>query len=181
MARMSASTKSSQLFFVLLLAILVSPEPAVAGKPPKITRLQFYMHDIHSGQTPTAVRVAPSQPLNFSGENPMFGSVYVADNQLTVSPDINSTLVGRAQGIYAMASLGEDMSLHMMLTYTLQQFNDSSFSVIGRNPVMSPVREFPIYGGTGVFRLARGYCFAQTNSTSGPDAVVGYNVTLFHY
>nr|QQM18949.1 dirigent protein 14 [Kadsura heteroclita] len=178
-----AGRKSSHLFFILL-AILVSSESALAGKPPKITRLQFYMHDIHSGRTPTAVRVAPSQPLNFSSDNPMaamFGSVYVADNQLTASPDINSTLVGRAQGIYAMASLGEDMSLHMMLTYTLQQFNDSSFSVIGRNPVMSPVREFPIYGGTGVFRLARGYCFAQTNSTSGPDAVVGYNVTLFHY
>nr|QQM18936.1 dirigent protein 1 [Kadsura heteroclita] len=179
-----AGGKSSQLFFILLLAIIVSSGPAVAGKPTKITRLQFYMHDIHSGRTPTAVRVAPSRPLNFSGDNPMaamFGSIYVADNKLTSSPDINSTLVGRAQGIYAVASLGWEMSLHMMLTYTFKQFNDSSFSVIGRNPVMSPVREFPISGGTGVFRLARGYCFAQTNSTSGMDAVVGYNVTLFHY
>ncbi|KAF2322762.1 hypothetical protein GH714_030335 [Hevea brasiliensis] len=47
---------------------------------------------------------------------------------------------------------------------------------------MSPVREMPIVGGTGLFRLALGYAIAKTHwfdITTG-DAIVGYNVTVVH-
>ncbi|CAN0922745.1 Dirigent protein 1 [Linum grandiflorum] len=57
----------------------------------------------------------------------------------------------------------------------------STFSVLGRNPIMSAVREMPVVGGTGGFRMARGYCLASTRSLDQMDAVIGYNVTLFHY
>lgn len=150
----------------------------------KVTRMQFYMHDIVSGPTATAVRVAGRS--NFTSPDPikaMFGSVYVMDNPLTVTPDPNSTVIGRAQGIYAMSSQQDEFSLLMTLTYgfTSGPYNGSSFSVLGRNPVMSEVREMPIVGGTGIFRLARGYCLAKTSSMDQMDAVIGYNVTLLHY
>ncbi|CAN1144350.1 Pterocarpan synthase 1 [Linum perenne] len=59
----------------------------------------------------------------------------------------------------------------------------STLSVLGRNAVMSPVREMPVIGGSGVFRFARGYAQAKTlvyDLKSG-NAVVEYNVFVFHY
>ncbi|KAJ6947749.1 dirigent protein 23-like [Populus alba x Populus x berolinensis] len=125
------------------------------------------MHDVISGPNPTAVRVAG--PPNATAV--MFGSIYMMDNPLTVTPDPNSTVVGRAQGIYGMSSQNE-FSLLMSLTVGF---------ISGRNPIMSEVREMPVVGGTGIFRLARGYCLAKTHSTVGFDAIIGYNVTLLHY
>ncbi|XP_065850974.1 dirigent protein 22-like [Euphorbia lathyris] len=150
----------------------------------KKTNIQFYMHDVVGGPKPSAVRVAGRD--NFTSPDPiaaMFGSIFVMDNSLTVSPNPNSTVVGRAQGIYAMASQQNELSLLMTLTYEFitGPYNGSSFSVLGRNPVMSEVREMPVVGGTGIFRLARGYCLAKTHSMDQMDAIIGYNVTLLHY
>lgn len=121
----------------------------------KVTRIQFYMHDIVGGPNPTAVRGA-GRESNYTGSDPvaaMFGSVSVMDNPLTGAPLLNSTVLGRAQGIYAMSSQHEEFSLLMTLTYafTAGPFNGSSFSVVGRNPLMSPLKEMPVVGGTGLF------------------------------
>ncbi|CAL5441998.1 unnamed protein product [Camellia sinensis] len=59
----------------------------------------FYMHDTVGGSNLSAVRVAGRS--NFTGSNPiaaMFGSIYMMDNPLTVTPALNSTVMGRAQG-----------------------------------------------------------------------------------
>lgn len=185
MAKFCISPPSQCLALAIMLAILMSSNTLEALKP-KISNIQFYMHDIVGGPNATAMLVAPSEPLNISGTNPvaaMFGSTYVIDDPLTATPDPKSTLLGRAQGIYAMSSLGDEFSLHMTLTYSFVSgpYKNSSISVIGRNMVMRDVREFPIVGGTGIFRLARGYCLAYTHSTLGFDAVVRYNVTVLHY
>ena len=128
-----------------------------------------------SGPNATAVQVA-GRLSNYTGSDPiaaMFGSVSVMDNPLTETPEPNSTLIGRAQGVYAMASQHDEFSLLMTVTYsfTRGRFNGSSLSVVGRNPIMSEVREMPVVGGTRVFRLARGYCFARTYSMEQMDAV----------
>ncbi|KAJ4713251.1 Dirigent protein, partial [Melia azedarach] len=170
--------------FLLLIANLTILLCTTEALKNKVTRMQFYMHDIVGGPNATAVRVAGRS--NFTSPDPiaaMYGSVFVMDNPLTVTPDPNSTVVGRAQGIYAMSSQHKEFSLLMTLTYGFISgpYNGSSFSVLGRNPVMSQVREMPIVGGTGMFRLARGYCLAKTYSMDQMDAVIGYNVTVLHY
>lgn len=171
---------------VFLIAVLVASSCTTeAMKKKKVTNIQFYMHDIVSGPNPTAVKVA-GQLTNSTSSNwiaSTFGSIYVIDDPLTATPQMNSTLMGRAQGIYAMASQQDEFSLLMTITYAFisGRYNGSSFSVVGRNPVMNEVREMPIVGGTGVFRLASGYCLAHTYSTNEMDAVIGYNATLIHY
>ncbi|MDV3166731.1 MAG: dirigent protein, partial ['Waltheria sp.' little leaf phytoplasma] len=86
----------------------ISPS-SLGLKREKLSHLRFYFHDIQSGKNPTAVTVVQPPPSNSS--NSFFGAVSVMDDPLTVEPDINSKIVGRAQGMYAAASQSE----HTML------------------------------------------------------------------
>lgn len=152
---------------------------AGAGKE-VVTTLQFYFHDILSGRNPSAVRiVTPSQSSSTS-----FGMVNMVDDPLTVSPDPNSKIVGRARGMYGSAGQ-TDFGLIMVMSYVFTDgiYDGSSFSLLSINPAGNPVREMAIVGGTGLFRLAKGYAIANTYSfdPNTGDAVVGYNVTLATY
>ncbi|KAF6163966.1 hypothetical protein GIB67_011657 [Kingdonia uniflora] len=95
----------------------------------------------------------------------------------------NSKIIGRAQGIDALASQ-QEIGLLMVLNYVFieEKYNGSTLSVLGRNPILHQVREMPIVGGSGLFRFARGYALAHTvwTNTLG-DAIVQYNVTVMHY
>ncbi|KAL8261241.1 hypothetical protein R6Q59_025290 [Mikania micrantha] len=176
-----AYIKTLSLFvFVLVVAFLASKSEA---RKRNTTHIQFYMHDVLGGSNPSAVRVA-GQSMNSTGSAMFgFGSIYVMDNSLTATPDANSTLIGRAQGLYAMSSQENELSLLMTLTYNFVSgiYNGSSLSIVGRNPVMNEVREMPVVGGTGVFRLARGFALAKTHSMDQVDAIIGYNVTIIPY
>ncbi|KDP27569.1 hypothetical protein JCGZ_19574 [Jatropha curcas] len=152
-------------------------------KPKKetVTNLQFYFHDTVSGKNPSAIKVAQSA---YTEKSPtLFGTIMMADDPLTEGPDPKSKLVGRAQGLYGSA--GQDelcLIMAMNFAFTNGMSNGSSLSVLGKNSALSPVRELPIVGGTGVFRLARGYAVAKTHwfdITTG-DAIVGYNITVMH-
>lgn len=65
--------------------------------------------------------------------------------------------------------------------FTSGKHNGSSLTVLGRNPVVHSVRELPIIGGTGVFRLARGFALAKTYFINTTLAIVEYNVVALHY
>ncbi|KAD4982067.1 hypothetical protein E3N88_18738 [Mikania micrantha] len=135
-----------------------------------VTTMQFYFHDTLSGSNPSAVKVA--QPQSASNSLGGFGNLMMVDDPLTEGPDKNSKLIGHARGI-------------MVLNYGFIDgiYKDSSFSLLSLNPTMQAVREMTIVGGTGLFRLARGYALAQTywfDPTTG-DAIVGYNVTIVTY
>lgn len=148
----------------------------------KVTRLHFYFHDTLSGKSPSAVPVA--RPNGTGGYITAFGLVMMADDPLTEGPEPTSRVLGRAQGLYGSAGQ-EELSLIMALSYAFTggDYDGSSLSIMGRNPAMQPVRELPIVGGTGVFRMARGFAMAKTYSLdiATGDAVVEYNVTAIHY
>jgi Dirigent-like protein len=48
------------------------------------------------------------------------------------------------------------------LVFLEGRFNGSTLIVLGRNSVLERVREFPILGGSGVFRGASGWVLDQT-------------------
>ncbi|KAB2607903.1 dirigent protein 22-like [Pyrus ussuriensis x Pyrus communis] len=151
-------------------------------KKEKLSHLHFYFHDIVSGRTPTAVKVAEAPTTNTSMTG--FGTVVMMDDPLTIGPESSSKLVGKAQGIYAVASQSE-VGFLMALNFVFVEgkYNGSTLSVLGRNAVFSTVREMPIVGGSGLFRFARGYAHASTHQfdIKTGDAVVEYNVYVFHY
>ncbi|CAA0829918.1 Dirigent protein 23 [Striga hermonthica] len=161
----------------LLLLFPVTASKSMGLGKPKMTNLEFYFHDTVSGRNPTAVPIAgpKAQFPNY------FGTLVMMDDPLTEGPDIKSKAVGRAQGIYAKSDL-ETPCLTMALNFVFYEDN-STLSMLARNPFMEKVRpEMPIIGGTGKFRMAKGLALPRTFSSNNKgDAVVHYNVTIFHY
>lgn len=145
----------------------------------KTSHLHFYFHDILSGKNPSAIKIISPGGDGIYG----FGKTFMCDDALTTGPNASTEVVGRAQGMYAIASQGE-LALLMVMNFEFTQgkYNGSGISILGRNPVKD-VREMPIVGGTGLFRFARGYALAHTYwfDVKHGDAIVEYNVFVQHY
>ncbi|KAK9170527.1 hypothetical protein Syun_002667 [Stephania yunnanensis] len=161
----------------------LDPSKALGGrmKREKLSHLRLYWHDVVSGPNPTAVMVTSPNRTSASG----FGTVVMIDDALTLGPDLKrSKVVGRAQGLYAVASQTEvGLIMAMNFAFIEGKYNGSSISIMGRNRVFTKVREMPIVGGSGLFRFARGYVQASTHSFNAKtgDAVVEYNAYVLHY
>ncbi|WOL16078.1 hypothetical protein Cni_G24860 [Canna indica] len=177
---------SPSLMFPFLL-FLLSPSLADDAAPnlgrQTQTHLHFFFHDIVAGTKPTAQRVAAASTTNTSPSG--FGALVMMDDPLTEGPDVGSKLVGRAQGMYGLAS--EEETGHLLMAMNLAfvdgEFNGSTLAVLGRNSVFAAVREMPVVGGSGRFRMARGYALAKTHTfelTTG-NAVVEYDVYVLHH
>ncbi|XP_020583797.1 dirigent protein 22-like [Phalaenopsis equestris] len=174
---------ASRLLLSFLLFLLLSLTAAHKHNlKQKYSHLHFYFHDSITGRNATAVPVtklaAGAHPQSY------FGIIAIMDDPLTEGPELNSTLLGRAQGLYA-ATGQEEVSLLMTmnLAFTAGKYNGSVLSVLGRNQPLHPVREMPIVGGTGLFRFARGYVLARTHclDLDTLDATVEYDVHVIHY
>lgn len=160
-----------------------SMDPEVFGlKKEKLTHFRLYWHDIVDGPNPTAVTIV-KPPSNSSQTR--FGLIRMIDNPLTQGPESSSKLLGRAQGFYASASQ-EDISLLMAQNFAFVEgkYNGSTIALMGRNSILNKVRELSVIGGSGLFRFARGYALATTqsyNASKSDDAVVEYNIYVLHY
>jgi len=151
-------------------------------KKEKLSHFKFYWHDILSGKNPTSVAVVPP-PMKLNTTT-AFGMVRMIDNPLTLGPQLSSKIVGKAQGFYASACKDEvDLLMAMNFAFTEGNYNGSTLTILGRNAVFHKVREMPVIGGSGLFRFARGYAQANTHwfDIKSGDAVVEYNVYVFHY
>ena len=183
---------SALLIFTFLFSSLLTVEPTGYSRrisprslgflEEKLTHLHFYFHDVVTGPNPTMLIVA--EPEGRRKDELPFGTVVIIEDPLTLGPEPDSKLIGKAQGLYTSISQKE-MALMMVMTFafTEGEFDGSTLSILGRNMVEHPVREMPIIGGTGLFRFARG--FARTNFVSVDwstgDAIVEYNVYVTHY
>ncbi|KAL4187836.1 hypothetical protein AMTRI_Chr09g40810 [Amborella trichopoda] len=139
---------------------------------PKVSRFDFYLHDLLVARKPTTVTVAKANMINASPT--LFGEIVVIDDPLTEGPELTSKVIGKAQGILFEA---------LNFVFTDGKFKGSTLTELGRNPVLHKVRELSIIGGSGAFRLAGGYVIKQTYSVdlTTQNVVVHYNVTVLHY
>ncbi|KAK4437654.1 Dirigent protein 1 [Sesamum alatum] len=144
----------------------------------KVTQLQLYVQDILQGPTPTNVVVASANSTATSPTS--FGLVVVLDDPVRIGPDPNSKTVGRFQGFYTFSSL-EEQSIHLSFdfVFTTGKLNGSTLTLVGNNRFLREHREVPIVGGSGVFRLARG--FAGVRTVSFTEFIFEYNLTILHY
>ena len=180
---MAGST--SKLLFVCagavaLLAATAPPPAAEAADDGGFTTFKVYFHDIVGGTSPTAIRIAQAASSNSSST--FFGAVVAIDDPLTTGPTrAAGTEVGRAQGTYTFADQSTvGLLMVMNFVFTAGEHKGSGLSILGRNEVLSDVREMSIVGGSGKFRMARGFVQAHTidsGATSG-ETVVEYTVNV---
>ncbi|XP_011075714.1 dirigent protein 15-like [Sesamum indicum] len=96
----------------------------------KRTHLRFYVHDILSGNKPSAVQIAgPNTTKKEDGPTP-FGSTFAINDLLTEGPEITSKVIGNARGIYVSSSQDKDLTLvlYIDLGFTSGKFKGSSLN-----------------------------------------------------
>ncbi|CAO2143476.1 unnamed protein product [Urochloa humidicola] len=166
------------LLFVV--AAVANAPSATAADDAGFTTFKLYFHDIVGGTSPTAIRIAQAASSNSSST--LFGAVVAIDDPLTTgSTRAAGTEIGRAQGTYTFADQKTfGLLMVMNFVFTAGEHNGSSLSIMGRNEVLDDVREMAIVGGSGKFRMAKGYVQAHTidsGATSG-ETVVQYTVNV---
>ncbi|KAK4476736.1 hypothetical protein RD792_015896 [Penstemon davidsonii] len=182
MAKVSAT-------FVLCLAIIISMPWAytinadqeawfqnISNRKEKVIKLHFYLEDSLGGQNETIWEVARADISSTSPTS--FGKVFVFDDPFTAEPDPKSMKLGRAQGIIASADLRHPaIAVYFNFYFTAGKYKGSSLSIMGRNEILGKNRELPVVGGTGAFRMARGFSISNTNSY---DPVAKYGTIVEH-
>ncbi|XP_074560856.1 dirigent protein 22-like [Curcuma longa] len=162
---------SSVIPSLLLFLFVFFAAAAASSNPNGYMHLRFYNHERILGSGPSATVVYAVQRRD-SNSGAGFGNVIVYDNLLRSGVDPDSPIVGRNQGMGVGSSLAENSGLtNFQLVFTAGKYNGSSLALQGLFPVapLGTVFERAITGGTGRFRLARGYLLTTevraTNTT----------------
>ncbi|KAK6139406.1 hypothetical protein DH2020_026844 [Rehmannia glutinosa] len=138
----------------------------------KVARLRFYIQDALGGLNSTVWDVASSNITSISPSS--FGRVRVIDDVITTGPHRNSMKLGRAQGLITFADLQEPaLAMNINFYFNAGEYSGSSLCILGRNPILNENRELPVVGGTGAFRMSRGYSISNTYSH---DPVANYDI-----
>jgi hypothetical protein len=144
-----------------------------------LTHIHLYMHETSRGPNDTLFAAVP--PRQGWGGNTTFGMVGVLDDELRDGPDpSNSSLVGRFQGIVAFAGLVSPPGMQSAITFvfTAGKHGGSTLAMLGTVQSFESAFERAVVGGTGAFRMARGYCVMNAVSNPALESVV-YEVNLF--
>lgn len=133
---------------------------------------------------------AGNLPGGFTIQKLMFGSATVIDDQLTEGHELDSSVIGRAQGFYLASSL-DGTSKTIVLTVLVHSGEhhdhdgvEDTISLFGIHRTASPESEIAVIGGTGKYENARGYAALDTllkedqHTTDGVDTILHFNIYL---
>ncbi|CAM0950860.1 unnamed protein product [Alopecurus aequalis] len=146
--------KIHSMSFAVIVIVLALVAPRLAAAAGTSAHLHVYMHDVLGA---SAVIVA-------RGPRGVFGNTVVMDDALTEGTAATSATLGRAQGQYIVASSngGFELMVNMNVVLTSGPYAGSSVTVMGRDDTGVAERELAVVGGTGQFRMARGYVLRKT-------------------
>jgi len=172
-----ASSLFLPFFICSLLAAVPFSSEALDDSVKEITHLHLYFHEINGGPNSTTTIVAPLKS-SVSG----FGGVLAIDDTLREGPEPTSKLVGRAQGILPAVSR-EEMAFLLAATFVFTEgkYNGSTLDVFGRAVLASDKREWSIVGGSGQFRLARGYVLGKKLCAPAGSLIIELDIYVLHY
>lgn len=174
-----ASFSHALSLFLLLLLAASSTSPTVhahdSGNRDRLTHIHLYMHETSSGPNSTIATMVAS-PL---GGNSSFGSLEVDDNELRTGPDpASSELLGRFQGLFIGTGQDSSYTTPVTLVFTAGEYAGSTLSIHGIIHSFDEPFERIVLGGTGKFRLSRGYSITKIVGNPTPNVVV-FEIDLF--
>ncbi|XP_042466996.1 dirigent protein 22-like [Zingiber officinale] len=142
------------------------------------SHLHFFLHENYNSPNATSITV-----INSTNSNPGdFGSIGIFDDELREGSTVDSKLIGRAQGIAPGVSLRQTTWLVLLnFVFTEGEYNGSSLTVVGR-ATLEGTTERSIIGGTGKFRMARGYTINTFLISGGPaiHLIAEYDAYIVH-
>ncbi|KAF7111847.1 hypothetical protein CFC21_111807 [Triticum aestivum] len=149
---------SSQLLtlVLLLLAASAAVPRGAALHGTNLKRIRAYMHQTLTGPNATEVTSVQS-PL---GGGATFGQITVLDNELRDGPNRwRSSPLGRFQGLVAEVGLAGTPGLLSAanVVFTAGRHRGSTLAMLGTVQNLRVTVERSVVGGTGEFRMARGY------------------------
>ncbi|CAN6235390.1 unnamed protein product [Urochloa humidicola] len=169
---MAISSRPMLSLFLLILATSSNTTTVLASddgtNDDGLTHIHLYAHETFKGTNATAITVVAS-PF---GANSSFGSVSVLDDELRVGRDRSSELVGRYQGFFVGTGLeGGTTNFMSSITYvfTSGEYEGSTLSMQGAVLGFNDTIERPLVGGTGKFRMARGYSLVKLLDYPTPE------------
>uniref|UniRef100_M8BQ76 Dirigent protein n=1 Tax=Aegilops tauschii TaxID=37682 RepID=M8BQ76_AEGTA len=156
---------------LLLLLLALWPAPYLAARAGTgasdhgFTHIHLYMHETFAGPNATTLTAVPS-PL---GADATFGAIGVLDDELRDGPDfvVRAGLVTQPGGQAAIT-----------LVFTAGEHRGSTLAMLGPMLSFTSAIERAVVGGTGAFRMARGYCVMTRAGSPTPESLV-YEVDLF--
>ncbi|KAL2521994.1 Dirigent protein 23 [Forsythia ovata] len=175
-----ASNAISLSVLLVFLAMFASSE-AELGQP-KETKMTLYFQDYSGGPNATVVQITGQHDglLSFI----KFGAIFCTDDPITQGFDPSSAEIARAQGLYVTSALdGSNTHVLISIVFTNEEYKGSTLEIQGSSAQFERVREVAVVGGTGKFRLARGYVSFETIHYDSMIyyAVIQCNVTVLHY
>ncbi|KAM3364728.1 hypothetical protein ACQJBY_014851 [Aegilops geniculata] len=171
---------SPSLRLALVVALVLSaPAPAaLAASSSKATRIRLYIHERFEGANATVASPLLRSPL---GGNATFGEPGVIDDELRAGPRPGSELLGRFQGFFVGTDrAGPSYLSTVTLVFTAGERRGSTLTVQGQYhfDFDGAAVERAVVGGTGEFRMARGYSVMKVVSAPTPQTVV-FRIDLF--
>ncbi|KAJ3707766.1 hypothetical protein LUZ61_011471 [Rhynchospora tenuis] len=171
-----AMLDSLYLICLLLLPFSSASAGGIRKLEEKQTHIKFYFHEIISGPNETSFIVAGPDLTSH-----VFGDIVIFDNALREGPDPSSKLIGRAQGTSILASQSDSSILSAInFVFTQGRYNGSTITIFGRVPA-SGTAERTVIGGSGLFRMARGYTISNVVNASSDSYIIEFNFHLLHY
>lgn len=171
---------ATKLCLLLLLASLTCSHADLGLL--KETKMTVYFQDYSGGPNATVVEI--TGPSNGLLSFTKFGAIFCTDDPITEGFEESSARVARAQGIYVTSALdGSNTHVLISIVFVNEEYKGSTLEVQGSSAQFERVREVAVVGGTGIFRLARGYATFETLSYDHAThyAVIQCNVTVLHY
>jgi hypothetical protein len=176
---MTSSPSTLQLALAaVLLATTTSAVLATSSGNGKPTHIRLYIHEKFDGANTTVASPLLRSPL---GGNATFGELGVLDDELRAGPHRSSELVGRLQGFFVGTDLAGPTYLSTVtLVFTAGPRRGSTVTAQGQYhfDFDGAAVERAVVGGTGEFRMARGYSVLKVVSVPTPETVV-FRIDLF--
>ncbi|BBN12027.1 protein MpDIR36 [Marchantia polymorpha subsp. ruderalis] len=162
---------------LLMVAISIS-ESGAAVDAKKVKKLEFYLHEqfISEPGYPATDVLAASATGNTSTY--AFGNLGISEQVIRDGVSNVSTIIGRAPGTFQPNKQERTFALYKLLTLQTKEWN-GTLVVFSDWISDAPSNEWTVVGGTGTFRMMRGYAINTKADGSAQTAFITFKWEVF--